>query len=99
MMSVLRSRQEAKVRRQNRETKGTGSGPAGEGPRGDLQVYPARPFYNTRRCLGCSSLMRLFLGGPRALIGTTDTKRAGEVGVPPPSGCTRSFRVDEALAG
>jgi hypothetical protein len=26
-----------------------------------------------------------FLGEPRDLIGTTDTKRAGEVGVPPPS--------------
>ena len=84
MMSVLRSRQEAKLPRQYRKKKGMGIVPAGEGPRGGLQVYPARQSYNTRRYLRCSSLIRLFLSGPRALIGTTDTKRAGEVGVPPP---------------
>jgi len=84
-MSVLRSRQEAKVRRQNRETKGMGSGPAGEGPRGDLQVYQARLFHSTRGTRSIPILHVSFLGGPRALIGTTDTERTGEVGVPPPS--------------
>jgi hypothetical protein len=82
MMSVLRSRQGAKLRRQNRQKTGMGSGP-GERVRGATSnsTQPTS-FNNRRRCGRYSKRTRLFSEGPRALIGTTDTNRAGELGVP-----------------